>query len=238
MNALILKQLCKQFFLHQQPINALNNLSLTVERGSFVTIVGKSGCGKTTLLRVIAGLEKLTAGQIIYDPPRLKVSMVFQEPRLMPWLTVAENMALGLPQSTGKQPTNPIVTYFLELLGLGQFKNAYPHQLSGGMAQRVALGRALCYDADIILMDEPLSALDAFTRRNLQKELVDIFQSQQKTILFVTHDIDEALILGQKVLIMNQGSILAEVDVPLPYYRNPSAAAFGRLRDQILAYFR
>lgn len=152
----------------------------------------------------------------------------------MPWLTVEQNMALGMGQTADKKTIRQTTDCFLAMLGLARFRNAYPDQLSGGMAQRVALGRALCYDPGIILMDEPLSALDAFTRRNLQKELVNIFQTQQKTILFVTHDVDEALLLGQRVLIMEQGKIAGEFAVPFPYPRNSSGEAFYRLREELL----
>ncbi|MEN6412133.1 MAG: ABC transporter ATP-binding protein [Veillonellales bacterium] len=234
MTALVLRGLYKQYSLHGQPVNALTNVNLTVEHGSFVTIVGRSGCGKTTLLRVIGGLESLSAGQIIFTPPGTKVGMVFQEPRLMPWLTVEQNMALGMGQAAGKEKVRQTTSRFLAMLGLTSFKNAYPDQLSGGMAQRAALGRVLCYDPDIILLDEPLSALDAFTRRNLQKELVNIFRTQQKTILFVTHDVDEALLLGQRVLIMENGGIVGEFTVSFPYPRNSSGEDFYRLREELL----
>lgn len=234
MTALVLKELYKQYSLHGQPVRALTNINLTVDRGSFVTIVGRSGCGKTTLLRMIGGLEAPSAGRIVFTSLDTKVGMVFQEPRLMPWLTVEQNMALGMGQTADKKTIRQTTDCFLAMLGLTRFRNAYPDQLSGGMAQRVALGRALCYDSGIILMDEPLSALDAFTRRNLQKELVNIFQTQQKTILFVTHDVDEALLLGQRVLIMEQGKIVGEFAVPFPYPRNSSGAAFYRLREELL----
>ena len=234
MTALVLKELYKQYLLHGQPVQALSNINLTVTQGSFVTIVGRSGCGKTTLLRIISGLENLSAGQIMFTAPDTKIGIVFQEPRLMPWLTVKGNMALGI-KKTSKVQIRQTTDYFLELLGLTRFKDAYPDQLSGGMAQRAALGRTLCYNPDIILMDEPLSALDAFTRRNLQKELVHIFQTQQKTILFVTHDVDEALLLGQRVLLMDNGKIINEFKVPFPYPRNSSSEAFYHLREKLLS---
>lgn len=235
MTILVLKGLYKQYAFNGQKVAALKNINLEVEPGSFVTIVGKSGCGKTTLLRVIGGLESLSAGQVIFPAGNTKVGTVFQEPRLMPWLTVEQNMALGMGASTDKEKIRQTTDACLQMLGLAGFRKAYPDQLSGGMAQRVALGRALCYDADIILMDEPLSALDAFTRRNLQKQLVDIFQMQQKTILFVTHDVDEALLLGQRVLVMENGGITGEYEVPYPYYRNSTAEGFYRLREKLLS---
>lgn len=235
MTSLVLKGLYKQYALNGQTVHALQNIDLEVEQGSFVTIVGKSGCGKTTLLRVIGGLESSSAGQIIFPDGDAKVGMVFQEPRLMPWLTVEQNMALGMGEITDKKKIKQTTDSCLKMLGLAEFRKAYPDQLSGGMAQRVALGRVLCYDADIILMDEPLSALDAFTRRNLQKQLVDIFQRQQKTILFVTHDVDEALLLGQRVLVMENGGIIGECKVSFPYYRNSADEAFYWLREKLLS---
>ena len=234
MTALALKGLCKEYRLPDRRVTALAGIDLAVAKGSLVTIVGRSGCGKTTLLRIIGGLEKQSAGEITFDPPGARIAMVFQEPRLMPWLTVEQNLALVLH---GRPPdeVRQTVGRCLAMLGLGAFKAAYPSQLSGGMAQRAALGRALCYNADIILMDEPLGALDAFTRRNLQQELIDIFLEHNKTILFVTHDIDEALILGQRVLVMADGKIVNEVAVPLPYPRDVAGEQFYKLRAGLLA---
>lgn len=233
MTALALKGLCKQYGLQGRTIEALTGVDLAVERGGFVTIVGRSGCGKTTLLRIIAGLERQSAGEVIFDPPAARVGMVFQEPRLMPWLTVEENMALAM-RHKGPDEIKRAVGHHLEMLGLTSFRDAYPSQISGGMAQRVALGRALCYSSDIILMDEPLSALDAFTRRNLQDELVNIYQKYNRTILFVTHDIDEALTLGQRVVVMENGAIVRELPVPFPYPREKASEAFYRLRESLL----
>lgn len=234
MTVLQLKGLCKEYPLQQQRIRALVDVGLAVEEGSFVTIVGKSGCGKTTLLRVIAGLEARTSGEILFTPPDARVGMVFQEPRLMPWLTVQENMALAMPNGRDGKTGRQTVEHYLKILGLAPFAGAYPAQISGGMAQRVALGRALCFNSDIILMDEPLSALDAFTRRSLQQELLHIFQEHTKTILFVTHDVDEALIMGQRVLVMDHGRIIRDYPVPFPYPRSVGSEAFFRLRESLL----
>lgn len=237
-----IEQLTKHYTINGQVVKALRQINLIIPDGSFVTLVGKSGCGKTTLLRLLCGLEQPSGGQITFTaqerqvtPSRGKVSIVFQEPRLMPWLTVEQNMALPLFQEKDLQRVNQTVAHYLELLGLTKFKAAYPAQISGGMAQRVALGRTLCYDPDVILMDEPLGALDAFTRKNLQAELVDIFQLHKKTILFVTHDVDEAVFLGQRVVILEGGTILEEVAVPLGYPRNPLSQEFFQIREKILA---
>jgi ABC-type nitrate/sulfonate/bicarbonate transport system, ATPase component len=214
-------------------VAALAGVDLTVAANSLVAIVGQSGCGKTTLLRIIAGLERQSAGEVAVYPPGGRIAMVFQEPRLMPWLTVEQNMALAMPHQS-REEIKRTVGLHLDMLGLSAFRNAYPGQISGGMAQRTALGRALCYNAAIILMDEPLSALDAFTRRNLQEELVNIFQRHNKTILFVTHDIDEALILGQRVVVMADGRIAREFAVPQPYPRSPASESFYKLRASLL----
>jgi len=218
-------------------VAALAGVDLAVAKGSFVTIVGKSGCGKTTLLRIIAGLERQSAGTAVFDPPAARIGMVFQEPRLLPWLTVEQNMALAL-RGRDKAGAGRTVERYLDMLGLAGFAKAYPGQISGGMAQRVALGRVLCYNADIILMDEPLSALDAFTRRTLQEELVDIFLRHEKTILFVTHDVDEAVIMGQRVVVMDAGRVVREFAVPFPYPRAPGGEPFYRLRESLLASIR
>lgn len=236
--ALALKGLCKEYLLAKRQVKALANVDLTVAQGSFVTVVGRSGCGKTTLLRLIGGLESRSAGEIVFQPGSAKIGMVFQEPRLMPWLTVEQNVALAIEHKAGREEVRQTVAYYLDLLGLTSFRKAYPDQISGGMAQRVALGRALCFNADIILMDEPLSALDAFTRRNLQEELVKIFLACHKTILFVTHDVEEALLMGQRVIVMESGQIIRDMEVPFSYPRTAASEAFYRLREDILASIR
>lgn len=235
MTTLVLKGLCKEYHIAGRKIAALAGVDLTVPAGGILTIVGQSGCGKTTLLRLISGLDQPTAGEIIFSPAKAKVGMVFQEPRLLPWLTVAENMALPIAHRLPRRQVQQAVSRCLSLLGLSAFSQAYPAQLSGGMAQRVALGRALCYDPQVILMDEPLSALDAFTRRQLQQDLSHIFLTQKKTILFVTHDVDEALILGQQVVVMHGGRIVRQLSVPFSYPRPTGTESFYRLRESLLA---
>jgi sulfonate transport system ATP-binding protein len=159
-----------------------------------------------------------------------------EAPRLMPWLTVEQNMTFSLARQTSKAHFRKTVDAYLDLLGLTDFRNVYPSQISAGMAQRVALGRTLCFDPDIILMDEPFGALDAF-RRSLQEELVRIFLSERKTILFVTHDVDEAVFLGQRVLVMDQGRLAQETGVNLLYPRDPLSKEFYVLREEILGFF-
>lgn len=235
-----LTQLSKQYQVAGQPLEAVDNVTTTIEPGSFTVIVGRSGCGKTTLLRLLSGLEQKSAGSIEWlgggsDGAAVKVGVVFQEPRLMPWLTVYENMAFALDKQPDRTLVDRQVTGTLEQLGLAGFRDAYPSQLSGGMAQRVSLGRTLCYDPDLILMDEPFGALDYFTRKKLQRELVDLFLRQHKTIVFVTHDVTEAVFLGQKVLVMEAGQIVREVPFNTPYPRQATDPSLLARQQEILA---
>ena len=235
-----LTQLSKQYQVAGQLLEAVDNVTTTIEPGSFTVIVGRSGCGKTTLLRLLSGLEQKSAGSIEWlgggsDGAAVKVGVVFQEPRLMPWLTVYENMAFALDKQPDRTLVDRQVTGTLEQLGLAGFRDAYPSQLSGGMAQRVSLGRTLCYDPDLILMDEPFGALDYFTRKKLQRELVDLFLSQHKTIVFVTHDVTEAVFLGQKVLVMEAGQIVREIPIDTPYPRQATDPSLLARQQEILA---
>ncbi len=241
MGELILKNLSKTYQVGDKNVQALRDINLDISIGSFVTIVGKSGCGKSTLLRLLCNLEKKSSGSIEFknnnENKSPKISTVFQEPRLMPWLTVEENIAFSLNNHKNKDYVETIVKKHLKLLGLYDFRKAYPAQISGGMAQRSALGRTLCYDPDIILMDEPLGALDYFNRKKLQKELVNIFLETGKTIIFVTHDVEEAIYLGQKVVIMDKGSLKDIVDVNMGYFRDTSSSQFLNYRKHILNTF-
>ncbi len=230
----VIKGLCKTYRIAGREIKALADINLQLEKDRIISIVGKSGSGKTTLLRVLMGLEPKSCGEIEFGSKNAKIGTVFQEPRLMPWLTVEENMALGFQDCLSLTFRQEQLSHYLQLLGLADFRKAYPHQISGGMAQRTALGRALCYDPDIILMDEPLSALDAFTRRKLQQDLVNILLDKAKSVLFVTHDIEEAIYLGSKVIVMDQGRKIREFLVPFSYPRNRADAAFYGLRNEIM----
>ncbi len=194
--------LSKVFPHPQGELHVLKDLSLCIDRHSFTVILGRSGCGKTTLLRMIAGLEQQTSGQVIFHPETQKVGFVFQEARLMPWLNVQDNVRF-LHQDIAHEE----LLHILHLLKLQPFAHFYPREISGGMAQKAAIGRALCYQSDIILMDEPFASLDYFTRGELQQELLHIFDSLSKTIIFVTHNIDEAILLGDNIVILDEGKI-------------------------------
>ena len=212
---------------------ALHNFSLSVERGGFVAIVGKSGSGKTTFLRIIAGLTERTSGELSYQFSRL--GMVFQEPRLMPWLSVTNNVLFPyLKEPAGRRPYER-AGQLLQRLGLTEFKNARPSELSGGMAQRVAIGRALIHDPELILLDEPLGSLDYFTRRSLQNMLVDIYLSERnKTFFLVTHDIDEAVMMARRVVVLRDGEKVGDLPVDLPYPRRKSDVRISSLVERTL----
>ena len=231
--------LSKHFLLGERTISAVQSVTTTISHGSFTVIVGKSGCGKTTLLRLLGGLEELTEGQIHWtdiEKQQLlpKIGFVFQEPRLMPWLTVYENMAFSLDKALLPEAVATIVNPILNQLGLESFRDAYPAQLSGGMAQRVSLGRTLCYDPDLILMDEPFGALDYFTRKKLQHEMVELFLLQKKTVIFVTHDVSEAIYLGQRILVMDEGRIVKEIPIEMSYPRNLASSDILNIQTEIL----
>ena len=206
----------------------LNNINIDIKSGEFVTIVGPSGCGKTTLLNILAGLENSYSGEIQIDgktvnpltPDRI---VVFQEAALFPWLTVLENVEFGLRvKNVSKNEGRKIAMYYIEMVQLSTFANAYIHQLSGGMKQRVAIARALALDPSILLMDEPFAALDVKTRTMLHHQLLQIQRNNNKTILFVTHNINEAVYLGDRVIVLsaNNGNIKKEFIVDLPRPRS------------------
>jgi NitT/TauT family transport system ATP-binding protein len=210
----------KYFRLNGDKISALSEISLSVSPGEFICLVGPSGCGKTTLLNLIAGLDIPSSGEIDIEG---KLGFMFQEPTLFPWLNVENNIAFGLKILRRKNnEINDKVSYFLDLVHLNQFRKAYPHELSGGMKQRVALARNLILDPDILLMDEPFTALDAQTRELLYEELQLIWQKTKKTIIFVTHNVREAVVLGDRVIILTArpGKIKNIIDVKLPRPRD------------------
>jgi NitT/TauT family transport system ATP-binding protein len=209
-------------------LEALRGINLAVERGEFISVVGPSGCGKTTFLRIIAGLEQSTSGEVLLDghvvrKPGNDRGFVFQNDSLLPWRTVLDNAIIGRELAGPVRPADRKQTMeLLKLVGLEGFEHYHPRQLSGGMRQRVNLARALAIDPEILLMDEPFAALDAQTREIMQTELLRIWERGQKTVLFVTHQIDEAVFLSDRVLVFARrpGRLQAEVKIPLPRPRN------------------
>ena len=185
---------------YDNKLTVINNISLNIRSDEITIVLGKSGCGKTTLLRMIKGIEKPTSGNI--ETNGLNISYLFQEPRLMPWLNVMDNVTFGLDK---KDIDKNKINELLSLVNIEKFKDYYPYQLSGGMQSRVSLIRALAVNSDYILMDEPFAALDYFTRESLQNELLKIYENTKVGIMFVTHNIDEALKLGNRILIMSNG---------------------------------
>ena len=222
---------------------ALSDVSFSVEAGELVTIIGPSGCGKSTLLRLLAGLETLDAGELLVgnDPiagPSAERGLVFQDPNLFPWLTVRGNIQAGLVARGVLHAKQRVVDVFMRLVGLEGFANAYPHHLSGGMAQRVALARALINHPRVLFMDEPLGALDTFTRMNLQDEVLRLWQMNRMTMLLVTHDIDEAIYMSDRIVIMTPrpGKIDKTVSVTLQRPRRRNSPEFLKLRGDILEH--
>jgi ABC-type nitrate/sulfonate/bicarbonate transport system ATPase subunit len=220
---------------------ALDATTLSVVAGELVSIIGPSGCGKSTLLRLIAGLDFPDSGElwIADDPitgPNAERGLVFQDPNLFPWLTVSRNIQAGLVARGLLQKKRPEVDEFMRLVGLEAFANAYPHHLSGGMAQRAALARALINHPKVLLLDEPLGALDAFTRMRMQDEVLRLWQSRRTTMLLVTHDIDEAIYMGDRIVIMtpHPGRIERTIAVTLDRPRQRNSPAFLSLRSDIL----
>lgn len=199
----------KIFNTSMNQVKALENINCVINNGDFITLLGPSGCGKSTLLRIIGGLEESSEGAVyLYDEkifkPGRERGMVFQTYTLFPWLTVEENITFGLKLNhESKSQKKEIAEYYMNLIGLSEFKNHYPIQLSGGMKQRVAIARALAYDPKILLMDEPFGALDAQTRLLMQEMLLKIWEGTKKTIIFVTHDVEEAVFLADKVFVMS-----------------------------------
>lgn len=199
----------KSYTVNDSRIRVLDKLNFKAYKNDITVILGKSGCGKTTFLKLLASLEKLDEGEIIYDKKE-KISIVFQEPRLMPWLNVYSNVNFGLKK---RDISEKKTLRLIELVGLKSFEKAYPNQLSLGMQQRASIARALADDGSIILMDEPFASLDYFTRENMQKEVIKIYKEEYKSIIFVTHSIDEALIIGNRILIFEKGNIKKEYEI-------------------------
>jgi NitT/TauT family transport system ATP-binding protein len=240
-----IRGLAKSFVIEGRAYPVFGGVDLSIEHGEFVAIVGESGSGKTTLLRIIAGLEAADAGSVILGGKLVRGvgaerGMVFQEPRLLPWLTVRRNVSLGLELRGLPRPViDRKAGEFLELVGLGGFASAYPSQLSGGMAQRVGIARALATNPEILLLDEPLGALDAMTRLRMQRELERIWQEQRVTMVMVTHDIEEAVTLADKIVVLAGGrdGIRQLIQVAMPRPRDRSGRKFGEIREALLRAF-
>ncbi|NLY50560.1 MAG: ABC transporter ATP-binding protein [Firmicutes bacterium] len=224
--AIVLSGVSRAFTSRSGEILALDNIDLTIREGEFLCIVGPSGCGKTTLLRILAGLEQPGSGKVeikVQEAGKPVNSMVFQEQSIFPWYTVKDNVAYGLAMRGVPRPEREEITaHYLRITGLSKFANAYPHQLSGGMKQRVSVARAFANDPSILLMDEPFGSLDEQTRVILQQELLKIWEGTNKTAVFITHSIDEALGLGDRILIMTArpGRVKEILDVDLPRPRD------------------
>jgi sulfonate transport system ATP-binding protein len=223
-------------------IEALNNIKLTVKQGEFITIIGPSGCGKSTLLKIIAGLDTDHEGKVLLEQkqvikPGIDKGFIFQEHRLFPWLTAEKNIAADL--SLNDAAVRKRVDELIELVKLKGFENAYPRELSGGMLQRVAIARALLRNPKVLLLDEPFGALDAFTRSHLQEVTLNIWEANRTTMVLVTHDIDEAVFLGTRVVVMNArpGTIRNIIPIDLPYPRKKSSASFQELRKIVMSKF-
>jgi NitT/TauT family transport system ATP-binding protein len=220
----------------------LDKISFDVEDKEFVCILGSSGCGKTTLMRLIAGLDTAVSGSIVIDGEEMKgtnpkVGMVFQEYSLFPWRSVIDNIAFGLEMRGIPQDERyRIAERYLNLVNLAQFRTSYPSELSGGMRQRVAVARALALDPSVLLMDEPFGALDAQTRNMLQQELLDIWEATKKTILFITHSVDEAVYLSDRIIVLTPrpGRICRIFTIGLPRPRDRTSVEFGQVRREVL----
>jgi nitrate ABC transporter ATP-binding subunit len=238
---LAVRDVTKTFQAGADTVEALRRVSLNIDKGEFVCLIGASGCGKSTLLRIIAGFEQPSSGQVsLYEHPVAGPGsdrgMVFQDYALFPWMTVRENIAFG-PRQKGlpKARIREITDEYLDMVGLAKFADRFPQQLSGGMKQRVAIARVLANECELLLMDEPFGALDALTREKLQQELLEIWARTRVTIIFVTHSVEEAVLLSDRVVVMTAGPGRIEADIPIGLVRprEVSAIDFNQVRRDI-----
>jgi sulfonate transport system ATP-binding protein len=222
-------------------VHALDGISLEVALGEIVVVIGGSGCGKSTMLRAISGLDTPTQGKVVLDgtvitAPHEQIGMVFQEPRLLPWLCVADNVGFGLGHYPAEERTERVASA-LDRVGLSEKARMWPRELSGGQAQRVAIARALVPRPEVLLLDEPFSALDAFTRADLQDHLLDLWADAKPTLVMVTHDVEEAIVLADRIVVMrpHPGRIYEEIGCDLPRPRDRQSAAFDFVKRRVLA---
>lgn len=240
--SLELKDVSKSYEVDHKELKVLDRVNLRVEPGEFVSIVGPSGCGKSTLLRLAVGLDAEFGGEILLDGepiqgPSLRRGIVFQDHRLLPWLTLEQNVDLALENSGWPQEKRKTaVRDHINLVGLTGFETVYPHQLSGGMSQRAAIARGLVYNPEVLLLDEPLGALDALTRLRLQEELLRIWKTEKVTMVLVTHDVEEAIYLSDRIIVMHStpGRIANDIKVNLPWPRDRAGHDFADVRRAIL----
>lgn len=240
---IIARHLGKEFISDGRSVIALQDVNIVIEQGQFCCIVGPSGCGKTTLLRIVAGLETHTSGELRlahFNQTKPLLSMVFQEQSIFPWMTVEGNVEYGLRmRKVPKAERRDTVRHYLDKVSLTQFAGSYPHQLSGGMKQRVSIARAFANDPEILLMDEPFAALDEQNKAILQEELLRIWEESRKTVLFITHSIDEALVLSDRALVMTArpGTLKADIAVPLQRprgaYEIRSSPGYAELNERM-----
>ena len=234
----------KVFQISGQELPVLDGITLDIREGEFVSIVGASGCGKSTLLKMIIGLDHPTSGTIrigdrIVEKPSVDCGMIFQEARLYPWKTVQSNIEFGITGKMSAAEKKQIVQEHIDLVGLKGFEKALPKQLSGGMQQRVSIARALVNRPDVLLLDEPFGALDALTRINMQNEVLRIWETEKKTMVLVTHDIDEAIFFSDRIVVLSSrpGRVEEIVEVSLPRPRERSSEAFMKIRAGIFRFF-
>ncbi|MGN1195780.1 MAG: ABC transporter ATP-binding protein [Acutalibacteraceae bacterium] len=243
--SLELKHVGKTFQLENSQVQTLKDITVDIKKSEFVSIVGASGCGKSTLLKMIIGLEGVTEGEITINEGEqvsskdIQIGMAFQEARLFPWLSVEKNIEFGITSNQNKQERKKLVDDMISLVGLNGFEKALPKQLSGGMQQRVSIARALVNSPDILLLDEPFGALDALTRINMQTEVLKIWEKEKKTMILVTHDIDEAIFLSDKIIVLSSrpGEIKDIITVPMARPRDRSSIDFIQIRQRIYKEF-
>ena len=226
--------------IYPNGVHALENFSATIKLGEIVAIIGGSGCGKSTLLRAVSGLDPATSGSVTFDgavitAPHAKIGIIFQEPRLLPWLSVADNIGFGL-SDVSTEVRHARIAHALAKVGLTDKASAWPRELSGGQAQRVAIARALVPQPEVLLLDEPFSALDAFTRRDLQDHLLDLWAETRPTLVLVTHDVDEAVVLADRVFVMRPrpGRLFEEIRISLGRPRDRNSVPFENFKRRVL----